>query len=569
MTLYHYFQRRLAPQKGSVFILVAVAAMMLIAATGVSVDMARAQVLQTRISSALDAAGLAAGATATSPPSPLPSFCASSSWVQCQAQKYFNANFPTGYLGSGAVTVIANISADNSTVTLSATTTQSTTFLKAIGINSVNVAANAQVTRANQGMELVLVLDNTGSMTTVLPGDSLEKIQALKNSIVNSGQLLDILYGTGINTVPNLWVGVVPFTDMVNIGNPPPSAAGVNWMNTSLDNALDYGPTVPTGSTSTCPTYGGISGTHVSSGSSSKCYYTPLAAEPTSLTNWGGCVLARTSPYEESDTPPSASTPATMYEAYNYATTATGVSGSGSSTACSGGGSNPWMCSKSVSGGKEYVYTVTSKTTGPNLNCVATPVQPMVAEKSIVVSEVNAMQAGGNTAINLGVAWGYRMLSQNWNGFWGGEMASTTNTNVPLVAHQYDPITLPLPWRTSLMNKVLILMTDGMNNPPGTATGTAYQGQASPTVTSLDTSTKAVCDNLKANAVIIYTIGFGTTDDNDPSNPTSVNGPLLKYCATQLYTGDTSHYFLATSSVSLSGVFQQIGSSLSNLRVSQ
>jgi hypothetical protein len=86
MTLYHYFQRRLAPQKGSVFILVAVAAMMLIAATGVSVDMARAQVLQTRISSALDAAGLAAGATATSPPSPLPSFCASSSWVQCQAQ---------------------------------------------------------------------------------------------------------------------------------------------------------------------------------------------------------------------------------------------------------------------------------------------------------------------------------------------------------------------------------------------------------------------------------------------------------------------------------------------------
>jgi Flp pilus assembly protein TadG len=537
-------------EKGSVFVLVAVAAMMLIAATGVAVDMARAQVLQAKIQTALDAAGLAAGATANTIN------------VQTQAQKYFSANFPTGYLSSGTVTVVATISPDNSLVTLSANTTQATTFMKAIGINSVSVAANAQITRANEGMELVLVLDNTGSMTTILPGDDIEKIQALKDSINNPGALLDILYGSGNNTAPNLWVGVVPFTDMVNIGNPPPSAIGNNWMYTSFDNALDYGPTVPT-SGSTCPTYGGKSGSHANSGSSTRCYYTPLAAEPTSLTNWGGCVLARVPPYEASDQVPNPSTSATMYEAYDYTLTGTSVTGSGSTTSCSG--TNSWMCSKSVSGGTEYVYGVTSSTTGPNLNCVATPIQSMVAEKSTIESEVNAMVAGGSTMINLGVGWGYRMLSPNWTGLWGGEMYATGNSTFPQ---------LPLPYHTALMNKVLILMTDGMNSAPCTTpcstTGSAYQGQTMPSNSQLDTYTENVCDAMKANGIIIYTIGFGTTDNPDDSgSPTYVDGTLLKYCATQNYSGDTSHYFLATSSVVLTSVFQEIGSALANLRVSQ
>lgn len=541
---------RLSSQKGSVFVLVAVAAMMLVIATGTSVDMARAQVLQARLSSALDAAGLAAGATATTPPNTLPGYCGSSSWVQCQAQKYFNANFPTGYLGSGAVTVVATISGDNSTVVLSANTVQATTFLQAIGIRSVSVAANAQIARANEGMELVLVLDNTGSMANAVNSadSSTSKIDALQSAIRDTNGLLDQLYGAS-DTVPNLWVGVVPFSYFVNIGT-----SHSTWMNSTFDGNLDYGPTV----TSSCPSYSGNSGTH--SSSPSRCSYTlSYTAVPTfGMTNWQGCVLARPT-YEETDQVPSGSVANSQFKAYLNVSTATGIS----SNKCTGSG-NDWTCSKTTGSGAsqqtQTIYDAATSSLTPNLNCIAAPVLPMTASKSAVVSEVNSMTAVGSTMINLGMAWGYRMLSPNWAGYWGGEMDNTGSTQFPQ---------LPLPYHTALMNKVLILMTDGINSPPGGATGSAYQGQSLPTVPQLDSRTKTVCDSLKSNGVIIYTIGFGTTDDNDSSNPTSVDGDLLKYCATQLYSGDTSHYFLASTNAALAGVFQQIGASLANLRISQ
>lgn len=556
-------------EKGSVFILVAVAAMLLITTTGVAVDMARAQVLQTRIQTALDSAGLAAGATANTPPSPMPSYCGSSSWIQCQAQKYFNANFPTGYLGSGAVTVVATISANNATVTLSANTTQATTFMKTVGINSVAVAANSQITRANDGMELVLVLDNTGSMASPVnsSNSNVSKIQALQSAINSTGGLLDILYGSS-TTIPNMWIGVVPFTDIVNIGT-----GHTSWMDTNYEATLDFGPTI---SGSTCPAFTNATTTHTGSGSSSRCSYSVLSSNPQPsfhLTNWQGCVTARsattnspTTPsltLDSSDDVPSSSVTGTLIQPFYYPTTSgTATAGSGSNAdTCSGGGGNAWGCGRIKGSGSSKTqittYYAQSSALGPNVGCIATPVLGMTATKTNISSEVSAMVAGGNTMINLGMAWGFRMLSPSWQGLWGGEMNNTGNTTFPQ---------LPLAYHTALMNKVLILMTDGMNNTGGNA---GYIGQTTPTDAKLDSNTEAICDTLKANGVIIYTIGFGQTDDNNPNNPYSVDGPLLKYCATQYYTGDTSHYFLAPTNAQLSSAFQQIGNALANLRVSQ
>jgi len=50
---------------------------------------------------------------------------------------------------------------------------------------------------------------------------------------------------------------------------------------------------------------------------------------------------------------------------------------------------------------------------------------------------------------------------------------------------------------------------------------------------------------------------------NDPKSG-NVNAALLQYCAT-----DANHYFLAPTAAQLQSAFQQIGMSLSNLRVSQ
>jgi hypothetical protein len=155
------------------------------------------------------------------------------------------------------------------------------------------------------------------------------------------------------------------------------------------------------------------------------------------------------------------------------------------------------------------------------------------------------------------MAWGWRMLSPEWRGLWGGEM----NAN-----------DLPLDYHTPLMNKVVILMTDGMNS---VATGnyTAYGFLSSNELgttnvtqanAQLDTRTLAVCSSLKANGVLVYTIGFGSTDVPDINNTTSVNGPMLKACASKL-----EYYFFAPTNAQLTAAFQKIGDSLSNLFISK
>lgn len=534
-------------ERGSVMIMVAGGALLAVAATGIAVDTARAQILQTKMSSALDAAGLAAGASANSGPSGT----SAQAWVQQQAQKYFDANFPSGYLGAEPVTVTATLSSDKTTVTLNATTSQATSFIAVVGVHSVTVAANSTITRSSTGMELVLVLDNTGSMgDPVNSGNSsTAKIDALKSAITGSSGLLDILYGNS-SSISDLWIGVVPFTDMVNIGT-----GHSDWMDATYDGALDFGPVVA----NPCPNYTGTSpsttGTYRSS--PSRCSYKLSGtAQPNwGLGNWAGCVTSRsastTSPTETtvtldgSDDYPSSSTSGTLFDAFYYPSTDTSLS---STTNDCTSGSNPWRCySTSGSGNNKKtttMYHFVDAASGPNKNCIASVVLPMTAAKSSVVSEVNGMTANGSTMINLGLSWGWRMLSPSWQGHWGGEMNATGNNTFP---------TLPLAYDTPLMNKVVILMTDGMNS---TNSYSAYIGQATPSNTTLDDTTLAICKAMKAHNITIYTIGFG--DSN------SVNTDLLSKCAT-----DTQHYFLAPTNADLAQAFSQIGDSLANLRVSK
>ena len=95
-----------------------------------------------------------------------------------------------------------------------------------MGIGPVTVDAASIAKTAAYGLELALVLDNTGSMA----GSSITSL------ITASNQLLDIVYG-GADTQPHLWVSVVPFAATVNIGN-----AHTTWLAAgSLDQAA-YAP---------------------------------------------------------------------------------------------------------------------------------------------------------------------------------------------------------------------------------------------------------------------------------------------------------------------------------------
>ena len=461
-------------EEGSAMVLVGLAAMMLLAAAGIAVDMGRVQVVQSRLSNSLDAAGLAAGSMANSGD------------LNAIVQKYFYANYPMGFMGSNISnpTVVAN--SNNSVLELDVQGTVPTTFMRIFGIENMPVSAHSQVTRASMGMELVLVLDTTGSMSGSA-GGGVSKMTAAKNA---SNDLLDILYGEE-TTIEDLWVGLVPFAQAVNIG-------------TSHD-AWTSDPSMP------APGWG--------------------------PTTWMGCVDARETDNRDvtDDTPILYPFPKyywTCHSSYNgwY-------------------GNNSGHSDCDTWGGGFGYKTPLSTSRGPNKYC-SQAITPLTANKNTVVSAINTLTPQGNTHIVLGAAWAWRLLSPNWKNLWGGEM---------------DANDLPLDYGTPLMNKVVILMTDGDNtisNSTKGAYGYLSEGRLGTTnqsvaETTLNNRTLQVCTSMKNNGILIYTIAFGTDIGQTAQD-------MLEDCATS-----PDHYFYSPTAGDLDDAFHQIGDSLANLRVSQ
>ena len=77
-------------------------------------------------------------------------------------------------------------------------------FFEPLRVLQPHVAAGARIERQTTGMELSLVLDNTGSMW----GSKFTAMQAAAYDLV------DIIYGDD-TTVDNLWVSLVPYTASV------------------------------------------------------------------------------------------------------------------------------------------------------------------------------------------------------------------------------------------------------------------------------------------------------------------------------------------------------------------
>lgn len=453
--LVRFWKRLSKSQQGSVLAFSAVGMVALVGATGVAVDVGRGQLVESKLSSSLDAAGLAAGSSVNT------------TNITSEANKFLNANFQD-YMGSHITSVSVTANADNSIITLSATATLPTTFMRIFGEETMNVAASAEVTRAISGLELALVLDNTGSMSGT-------KLTNLKTAALS---LIDILYGSN-STVENLWIGLVPFAQTVNIG-----ATRTAWMDTAYTASLNWGPT-----------------------------------------SWGGCVDARTGSADTNDDPPASQ----LFKAYYWP---------------DNGSYNDWI----KPSGTSYYSPLNVTSLGPNKYC-SQLVTPLTASKTTIVNGINAMQARGNTHINQGAAWGWRMLSPRWRGLWGGEM---------------DANSLPLDYNTPKMNKAAIIMTDGdntMSNSVHTAywylsngkLGTTNQTTAE---AQLDTRLSQICTSMKTNNIIIYTIAFGTLSSSSQT--------MLRNCASQ-----PDYFFNSPTSTELQAAFNTIGDSLSNLRISK
>ncbi len=68
---------------------------------------------------------------------------------------------------------------------------------------------------------------------------------------------------------------------------------------------------------------------------------------------------------------------------------------------------------------------------------------------------------------------------------------------------------------------------------------------------------KALCDNMKAAGVIVYTVGFDVANDEDAQD-------IMTECATS-----ADHLFLPSSGAALKDAFRAIGQEISRLRLSK
>jgi Flp pilus assembly protein TadG len=187
-------------------------------------------------------------------------------------------------------------------------------------------------------------------------------------------------------------------------------------------------------------------------------------------------------------------------------------------------------------------------TKGPNRYCTQ-EMTPLTNDASSILAGIDSMSAVGGTVIPLGLQWGWRMLSPEWRGEWGGDM----NAN-----------NLPLDYNTPTMNKVIILMTDGDNDFPSNPTYTSYRtlsegalGTTSKSTadTNLDAKVAALCTSIKSHNIIIYTIAFGTDLTTSSQN-------MLRSCASK-----TIYYFYSPTTSSLQSTFNQIAQNLNSLHI--
>lgn len=499
---------------GSIMPVIGVLVAAMLGSAGAAVDTGRGQLVKAKLSSSLDAAGLAASSTVNT------------ASLEAEATKYLNVNF-NNYMGAEISSFTITSNADNTVFELSASAEVPTTFMRVLGIDTIHVEAASEITRASSGLELVMVLDNTGSMAGT-------KLTDLKSAATN---LVNILYGSQ-TTIDDLWIGLVPFSQAVNVG-----PTRTSWVSTD---AFNWGPT-----------------------------------------SWAGCVDAReASNRDTTDDPPATATFPRYYwpddgnndwmspgtqttttgpvvtricnnsstcKCSNYTcNTTSSTSGNTTTTttvSCGGSGSSRY-CDRSVTTATTVNvtnYTINS-THGPNKYCPQ-EVTPMTGSKSTILSGINAMVAAGNTHIGIGAVWGWRMLSPRWRTLWGGDM----NTH-----------NLPLDYNTPKMNKAVIIMTDGdntidnsnhgaywylSNNKLGTTNQTTAESR-------LDARLSTVCTNMKNNNIIVYTISFGTV--------ASSSATMLRNCASQ-----SDFYFPSPDSATLQSAFKSIGDSLSSLRVSR
>lgn len=405
----------------------------------------------------------------------------------------------------------------------------------------VTVQSSAYESRDN--LEVVLALDNTGSM-----GEA--RMKELRKAATSLVDILTLVHSPDTEPKRVVRAALVPFVTAVNVKG---EGFKDSWIDGHWDAATKkYRATVNS--------YHGVNFNKVSGKHPN--HFTLFDALSNNMTvQWKGCVEARPAPYNLSDAAPNPSVGDTMFVPYfapdnpgkNAKSPNSGTAWNNSYLNDSFGSSDQSKLMNStrysgVSTANKYIEEKQEpRTTGPNYAC-PTPIVPLTSDFSKLKTEISKMihWEGSGTNVSEGLAWSYRVLSPG------------------------EPYTTGSPFKSENNSKFVVVFTDGENTVYG-ASSQAYnksdygsygfldQGRLGETdrgkaLTKVNTMTLDACKNLKNQEVELFTVLLGA---DTPANRT-----LYKECAT---TPD--HYF-ATSDVSeLDSVFKKIASRIAKLYI--
>ncbi|HZV84787.1 MAG TPA: ubiquitin-activating E1 FCCH domain-containing protein [Brevundimonas sp.] len=178
-------------------------------------------------------------------------------------------------------------------------------------------------------------------------------------------------------------------------------------------------------------------------------------------------------------------------------------------------------------------------------SCVGSPIRPLSASASTIKTNIDNLTVDGVTAGQIGIAWGWYMISPSFANLWPSGGAAAYNSAETL--------------------KAVVIMTDGEFNAPycegviaaGNGAANSVSNGCAPDNGDPFGQSRSLCDAMKAQNVVVYTVGFQITAGGEADS-------LLRYCAST-----ASGYYNAASGTALSSAFAAIGRDITKLRISR
>src|SRR6478735_9007752 len=204
-----FLSRLLRDRAGNTLAIVAAALFPLLGLIGGAVDMSRGYLAESRLQQACDAGVLAARkrlGTEAAVDGRIPA------QVGLFGQRFFNINFRDQAYGTRDRKFTLSLTEDYA-VHGEASVQLPTTLMQVFNFTEVPIQVSCEAQLNFNNTDVMMVLDVTGSMATVNPGDSASRINVLKSTVRKFRDQLDIAASAGTR----IRYGFVPYSTNVNV----------------------------------------------------------------------------------------------------------------------------------------------------------------------------------------------------------------------------------------------------------------------------------------------------------------------------------------------------------------